>query len=74
MKRRVLGSQLVGVALAAAALSQPAIAGGLPAPQKGDKILASGGPLLPASAGNDRTRHSSWLNARPARSSSCHRV
>jgi murein DD-endopeptidase MepM/ murein hydrolase activator NlpD len=54
------------VALAAAALSQPAIAGGLPAPQKGDKILASGGPLLPASAANDSQFHSLFLSWKKA--------
>jgi murein DD-endopeptidase MepM/ murein hydrolase activator NlpD len=41
---------------------QPAFAGSLPAPQRGDKIQASGGPLLPATDGADSAFHSLFLS------------
>ncbi|WP_116091512.1 peptidoglycan DD-metalloendopeptidase family protein [Sphingomonas crusticola] len=55
--------------LAAAAvmmLSQPVLAAGLPAPQRGDKIQPSGGPLLPASAAGDSRFHSLFLSWKKA--------
>src|SRR6187402_623200 len=52
-------------ALAAATVSQPLMAAGFPAPQKGDKIQASGGPLLPVTAA-DSAFHSLFLTWKKA--------
>jgi|KBSSwiStaDraftv2_1062776.scaffolds.fasta_scaffold812578_1 murein DD-endopeptidase MepM/ murein hydrolase activator NlpD len=50
------------VAIAAATFSQPLLAAGIPAPQRGDKIQASGGPLLPASDAGDSRFHALFLS------------
>lgn len=56
-----------GLAITAViALSQPVFAAGLPAPQKGDKIQASGGPLLPVAEAGDSQFHSLFLSWKKA--------
>jgi murein DD-endopeptidase MepM/ murein hydrolase activator NlpD len=47
-------------------LSQPVLAAGFPAPQKGDKIQPSGGPLLPASQAGDSRFHNLFLSWKKA--------
>ncbi|WP_420137349.1 M23 family metallopeptidase [Sphingomonas sp.] len=52
-------------ASAAIMLSQPVLAAGLPAPQRGDKIEPTGGPLLPTSDADSRF-HSLFLSWKKA--------
>jgi murein DD-endopeptidase MepM/ murein hydrolase activator NlpD len=52
--------------IAAAAFAQPVLAGGFPAPQKGDKIQASGGPLLPATDADNSGFHALFLSWKKA--------
>ncbi|HWI86631.1 MAG TPA: M23 family metallopeptidase [Sphingomonas sp.] len=47
-------------------VSQPVIAAGLPAPQKGDKIQPSGGALIPAGNASDSGFHSLFLSWKKA--------